>query len=185
MSDRRRQESIWGINPQDRQWFEFLTAAAGLALSIIAVALAIIYRPETATPYDVLQRCVLSIVTAFGAAGFTSWTILHTKEMLMSLADSIRRRTDEWEEKKKQEGREEGLVEGRAEGRKEGRVEGRVEGRKEGRVEGRAEGRVEERGELLREFTAAQQEGRLDELLESYNRQANGHHNGQEPENHA
>ena len=100
MSDRRRQESIWGINPQDRQWFEFLTAAAGLTLSIIAVALAIIYRPETATPYDVLQRCVLSIVTAFGAAGFTSWTILHTKEMLMSLADSIRRRTDEWEEKK-------------------------------------------------------------------------------------
>ena len=71
----------------------------------------------------------------------------------MSLADSIRRRTDEWEEKKKQEGR--------------------------------AEGRVEERGELLREFTAAQQEGRLDELLDSYNRQANGHHNGQEPENHA
>ena len=87
----------------------------------------------------------------------------------MSLADSIRRRTDEWEEKKKQEGRE----------------EGRAEGRKEGRVEGRAEGRVEERGELLREFTAAQQEGRLDELLASYNRQANGHHNGQEPESHA
>ena len=97
------------------------------------------------------------IVTAFGAAGFTSWTILHTKEMLMSLADSIRRRTDEWEEKKKQEGR----------------------------AEGRAEGRVEERGELLREFTAAQQEGRLDELLANYNRQANGHHSGQEPESHA
>ena len=145
MSDRRRQESIWGINPQDRQWFEFLTAAAGLALSIIAVALAIIYRPETATPYDVLQRCVLSIVTAFGAAGFTSWTILHTKEMLMSLADSIRRRTDEWEEKKKQEGRD----------------------------------------ELAREFIAARREGRLDELLDSYNRQADGHHNGQEPESRA
>ena len=153
MSDRRRQESIWGINPQDRQWFEFLTAAAGLAVSIIAVALAIIYRPETATPYDVLQRCVLSIVTAFGAAGFTSWTILHTKEMLMSLADSIRRRTDEWVEKKQQEARE--------------------------------EGREEERGELLREFTAARQEGRLDELLDTYNRQANGHPNGQEPESRA
>ena len=88
------------------------------------------------------------IVTAFGAAGFTSWTILHTKEMLISLADSIRRRTDEWVEKKKQEG----LEEGRAEGRKEGR----------------AEGRKEARAELLREFRQARDEGRLDELLDCY-----------------
>ena len=177
MSDRRRQESIWGINPQDRQWFEFLTAAAGLALSIIAVALAIIYRPETATPYDVLQRCVLSIVTAFGAAGFTSWTILHTKEMLMSLADSIRRRTDEWVERRVQERVQERMT--------DARQEVQEEVRQEVQAEVRQEVQAEVRREMLRELAAARREGRLDELLDSYNRQANGHHNGQEPENHA
>ena len=77
----------------------------------------------------------------------------------MSLADSIRRRTDEWEEKKKQEGR----------------AEGRAEGLAEGREEGRAEVRKEARAELLREFRQARDEGRLDELLAAYAYQPSKH----------
>ena len=80
----------------------------------------------------------------------------------MSLADSIRRRTDEWEEKKKQEGR--------------------AAGRAEGLVEGRAEGRAEARAELLREFRRAREEGRLDELLAAYAYQP-GEHETQHLEN--
>ena len=76
----------------------------------------------------------------------------------MSLADSIRRRTDEWEEKKKQEGRE------------------------EGRKEGREEGRKEARAELLREFRRARDEGRLDEVLAAYAYQP-GEHETQRLEN--
>ena len=72
----------------------------------------------------------------------------------MSLADSIRRRTDEWVERKQLEARD----------------------------EGRAEGRKQARAELLREFLAAREEGRLDELLAAYNYQPSDYET-QYPEN--
>ena len=83
----------------------------------------------------------------------------------MSLADSIRRRTDEWVERKRQEAqeREESLARSRAEARAKAVMEGREEGRKEARAE------------LLREFRQARDEGRLDELLAAYAYQPSKH----------
>ena len=81
----------------------------------------------------------------------------------MSLADSIRRSTDEWVERKRREAWQEGY----AEGWKEGFIEGREEGR--------AEVRQERRREMVREFIAAREEGRLDELLAAYGCQPSEH----------
>ena len=121
-------DNLWGIDSNDRRWFQALTLAGGVIASIIMAFLEIEYRAGDATPNTVARNILLSIGASFVAAGFVSWAILQAKELTMAIADWIR----DANEKRKRE-----LV---AEALERGRREGRIEGRDEGRIEGRGEG---------------------------------------------
>ena len=119
----RPSQSIWGINPQDRNWFTTLTATAGTIYAAIAVNDLIRQRQPTDTTGDLMGDIATTIAGSYLTAGFVSWAILNAKDTIMSFADSIREKTA----RKIESHREEGRVEGRQEGRVEGRQEGRQE----------------------------------------------------------
>ena len=111
----RPSQSIWGINPQDRNWFTTLTATAGTVYAAIAVTDIIRQRQPTDTTGDLMGDIATTIAGSYLAAGFVAWAILNAKDTIMSFADSIREKTA----KKIESHREEGRVEGRVEGRQE------------------------------------------------------------------
>ena len=121
-------DNLWGIDSNDRRWFQALTLAGGVIASIIMAFLEIEYRAGDATPNTVARNILLSIGASFVAAGFVSWAILQAKELTMAIADWIR----DANEKRKRE-----LV---ADALERGRREGRIEGHNEGLIEGRGEG---------------------------------------------
>ena len=121
-------DNLWGIDSNDRRWFQALTLAGGVIASIMMAFLEIEYRAGDATPNTVARNILLSIGASFVAAGFVSWAILQAKELTMAIADWIR----DANEKRKRE-----LV---AEALERGRREGRIEGHNEGLIEGRGEG---------------------------------------------
>ncbi len=111
----RPSQSIWGINPQDRNWFTTLTATAGTIYAAIAVNDLIRQRQPTDTTGDLMGDIATTIAGSYLTAGFVSWAILNAKDTIMSFADSIREKTA----RKIESHREEGRVEGRQEGRQE------------------------------------------------------------------
>ena len=115
----RPSQSIWGINPRDRNWFTTLTATAGTIYAAIAVNDIIRQRQPTDITGDLMGDIATTIAGSYLAAGFVSWAILNAKDTIMSFADSIREKTA----RKIESHREEGRVEGRQEGRVEGRQE--------------------------------------------------------------
>ena len=117
-------DNLWGIDSNDRRWFQALTLAGGVIASIIMAFLEIEYRAIDAAPNAVARNILLSVGASFVAAGFVSWAILQAKELTMAIADWIR----DANEKRKRELVAEALERGRREGRDEGRVEGRGEG---------------------------------------------------------
>ena len=117
-------DNLWGIDSNDRRWFQALTLAGGVIASIIMAFLEIEYRADDAAPNAVARNILLSVGASFVAAGFVSWAILQAKELTMAIADWIR----DANEKRKRELVAEALERGRREGRDEGRVEGRGEG---------------------------------------------------------
>ena len=121
-------DNLWGIDSNDRRWFQALTLAGGVIASIMMAFLEIEYRAGDAAPNTVARNILLSIGASFVAAGFVSWAILQAKELTMAIADWIR----DANEKRKRE-----LV---AEALERGRREGRIEGHNEGLIEGRGEG---------------------------------------------
>ena len=121
-------DNLWGIDSNDRRWFQALTLAGGVIASIMMAFLEIEYRADDAAPNTVARNILLSIGASFVAAGFVSWAILQAKELTMAIADWIR----DANEKRKRE-----LV---AEALERGRREGRIEGHNEGLIEGRGEG---------------------------------------------
>ena len=112
-------QSIWGINPQDRNWFTTLTATAGTIYAVIAVNDIIRQRQPTDTTGDLMGDMATTIAGSYLTAGFVSWAILNAKDTIMSFADSIREKTARKIESHREEGRQEGRVEGRQEGRQE------------------------------------------------------------------
>ena len=108
-------QSIWGINPADRSWFTALTGAGGTALAATITATMLANRPADDTIDQLLLRLALTAATAYPAAGFISWTILGAKDLMMSFADDLRKRTARKVAGYRQEGRQEGLHEGRRE----------------------------------------------------------------------
>jgi hypothetical protein len=134
-----RRETIWGINSEDRQWFQFLTLIGGTAGSIILTYLELAHGPAAAQPNEAARNILLSIGASFVASGFIAWGILQAKELMMAIADWIRRATERRELRWREEDREKGRQEGRQEGRREGRQEGRQEGRREGYAQGYAD----------------------------------------------
>ena len=105
-------DNLWGIDSNDRRWFQALTLAGGVIASIIMAFLEIEYRAGDATPNTVARNILLSIGASFVAAGFVSWAILQAKELTMAIADWIR----DANEKRKRELVEEALERGRSEG---------------------------------------------------------------------
>ena len=117
-------DNLWGIDSNDRRWFQALTLAGGVIASIMMTFLEIEYRAVDAAPNTVARNILLSIGASFVAAGFVSWAILQAKELTMAIADWIR----DANEKRKRELVAEALERGRREGLIKGRIEGRGEG---------------------------------------------------------
>ena len=117
-------DNLWGIDSNDRRWFQALTLAGGVIASIMMAFLEIEYRAGDAAPNTVARNILLSIGASFVAAGFVSWAILQAKELTMAIADWIR----DANEKRKQQLRDEGRIKGRIEGRREGYLMGYDDG---------------------------------------------------------
>ena len=117
-------DNLWGIDSNDRRWFQALTLAGGVVASIMMAFLEIEYRASDAAPNTVARNILLSIGASFVAVGFVSWAILQAKELTMAIADWIR----DANEKRKRELVAEALERGRNEGLIKGRIEGRGEG---------------------------------------------------------
>ena len=92
-------DNLWGIDSNDRRWFQALTLAGGVIASIMMAFLEIEYRAGDAAPNTVARNILLSIGASFVAAGFVSWAILQAKELTMAIADWIRERTAKEREK--------------------------------------------------------------------------------------
>ena len=108
-------ESIWGIDPRDRSWFQLLTLVGGIAGSIILVWLELDSRSSGAPPNEVARNITLGIGASFVASGFVAWGILQAKDLAMPAGDILRgfveRRRARWLEEGRRQGREEALRE--------------------------------------------------------------------------
>ena len=113
-------DNLWGIDSNDRRWFQALTLAGGVIASIIMAFLEIEYRAGDAAPNTVARNILLSIGASFVAAGFVSWAILQAKELMMAIADWIREANEKRKQQLRDEGRSQGLIEGIRQGRGEG-----------------------------------------------------------------
>ena len=103
-------DNLWGIDSNDRRWFQALTLAGGTIASIIMAFLEIEYRAVDAAPNTVARNILLSIGASFVAAGFVSWAILQAKELTMAIADWIRDATEKRRRRIASEARREGYL---------------------------------------------------------------------------
>ena len=108
-------ESIWGIRPQDRKWFQSFTMAGGFLGSVILAILELGSNSTVASPSEIARNMVLGIGASFVASGFAVWGVLQARELMSALADWIReatrKRRERWLEEGRQLGREEVLRE--------------------------------------------------------------------------
>ena len=102
MDDHR--ETIWGIRPEDRRWFQLLTLIGGIAGSVILALLELDARSADTAPSQTARNIALGISISFAAAGFISWGILQIKELTMPIGDWIREANEKRREKLRQEG---------------------------------------------------------------------------------
>ena len=121
-------ETIWGIDPKDRQWFQLLTLIGGAAGSVILAYLELAYGSTSAAPNEVARNILLGIGASFVASGFIAWGLLQIKELTMAIADWIRKHTEKDLERRRQEARREGLQQGLQEGLQEGLRKGYEQG---------------------------------------------------------
>ena len=111
MSQRDPVQTIWGINRADRNLFITMTVASGTALASTFAALAITQRPPEQTEAQTLFLLIVGTPASFTATGMVSWAILNAKEVIMSIADSIRERTAKRRKAVRDEGRREAMQE--------------------------------------------------------------------------
>ena len=126
-------ETIWGIDPRDRIWFQMLTLIGGIAGSIIMIRLELIYGGDA--PNEVARNLLLGITASFVSSGFLAWAILQTKDVIMAIGDLIRARADRIRQRIREEAIQEGLQEGLQQGIQQGIQQGLQEGLKIGREE--------------------------------------------------
>ena len=101
----QNRETIWGIHPKDRRWFQLITLAGGIAGSVILTLLELdSLSGDTATPSQAARNIVVGIGGSFAASGFIAWGVIQVKEMPMAIADWIRDATEKRREKLRQEG---------------------------------------------------------------------------------
>ena len=104
MNRHDERDNLWGIDSNDRRWFQALTLAGGVIASIIMIFLEIEYRAIDAAPNAVARNILLSVGASFVAAGFVSWAILQAKELTMAIADWIREATERRRQRLRDEG---------------------------------------------------------------------------------
>ena len=116
-------ESIWGIRPQDRKWFQSFTMAGGFVGSVILAILELGSNSTVASPSEIARNMVLGIGASFVASGFAVWGVLQARDLMSALADWIReatrKRRERWMEEGRQAGHQSGIEEGRQLGREE------------------------------------------------------------------
>ena len=109
-------ESIWGISPRDRKWFQFITLLGGTTGSIVLTLLEFDSLSASSVVSEAARNIALGIGASFVASGFIAWGLIHARENIVTLADWIRdatrRRRERWMEEGRKEGREEGREEG-------------------------------------------------------------------------
>lgn len=135
VSDESYRESIWGIDPKDRPWFQLLTLIGGIAGSTILTLLELDSLSVGGAPSEAARNIILGIGASFVASGFIAWGILQAKDLIMPAGDILRRfaekQRDKWYEESRQQGMKEGRQQGIQEGREQGRAEGRLEALRE------------------------------------------------------
>ena len=104
-------ETIWGIDPKDRQWFQLLTLVGGIAGSVILTQLELAHGPGNTGPNQMARNILLGIGASFVASGFIAWGLLQLKELIMAIADWIRQHTAKSVERRVEEALEKRLPE--------------------------------------------------------------------------
>ena len=109
-------ESIWGIRPEDRRWFQLLTLAGGVAGSVVLTLLELdsMSGDMGPGPSEIARNVVLGIGASFAASGFIAWGLLQIKELMMPIGDWIREANERRRERLRREGFERGYEEGYA-----------------------------------------------------------------------
>ena len=103
-------ETIWGIRPKDRGWFQLLTLMGGTAGSVILTLLEFDSLSSGAPVSEAARNIALGIGASFVASGFISWGLMHAKEIPMLIADWIRDATERRRKRWREEGRQENEV---------------------------------------------------------------------------
>lgn len=99
-------ETLWGIKPADRPWFQTLTIVGGTIVALINTVDRVNGASGATADDPLLYRIGTDIVTGYLAAGLTTWTILYVKEVIVTLADVIRRKAQEREDRRVREAEE-------------------------------------------------------------------------------
>jgi hypothetical protein len=135
-----------------------LTIVGGTAVAIINTVERLNGAPSATAEDPLLYRIATDIVTGYIAAGLTTWTLLYAKEVIVTLADVIRRKAQEREDRRVRE----------AEERAEARAMEMVEARAAEMAEARAMEMVEARAAEMAEARAAEMaEARAAEMAEA------------------
>ena len=96
-------ETLWGIKPADRPWFQTLTIVGGTVVAVVNTLDRLNGEPGPAPEDPLLYRIATDIVTGYVAAGLTTWAVLYFKEVIVTLADVIRRKAQEREDRRVRE----------------------------------------------------------------------------------
>ena len=107
-------ETLWGIKPEDRPWFQTLTIVGGTVVAIVNTLDRLNGGPGPAPEDPLLYRIATDIVTGYLAAGLITWTLLYVKEVIVTLADVIRRKAQEREDRRVREAAERAAVDAAA-----------------------------------------------------------------------
>ena len=109
-------ETIWGIHPKDRRWFQFLTLLGGTAGSVVLTLLELeaLSGSMAAMPSAAARNIVLGIGGSFAASGFIAWGVIQVKEMPMAIADWIREAAERRRERLLRGAYMKGYADGRA-----------------------------------------------------------------------
>ena len=97
-------ETIWGIDRNDRPWFQILTLVGGITGSVILTWLTLNNRPANGASDALAFNIVLGIGASFVASGFIAWGLLQVKELIMSIATWLKQRNARDREKLREEG---------------------------------------------------------------------------------
>ena len=128
-------ESLWGIRPEDRKWFQLFTVLGGVTGSVILAVLELDSPSGGAAPAETARNIVLGTGATFVASGFIAWGFLQVREIMSSFAAWIRSNTKKREDRLLERGREEGIELGIEQGIEQGIEKGIEQGRRQGREE--------------------------------------------------